>query len=114
MRAAEDKYRAREKALQAQLRDTQEKLATIKPADDGSGTVQLTPEQAKSVEQFQAQIISTRAELRQVQLKLGESIAALKNRLVVLDVGVVPAAVAGLAFLLGWLRAQRRQRRAAQ
>jgi ABC-type uncharacterized transport system involved in gliding motility auxiliary subunit len=111
-RDAEEHYRAHEKELQTKLRDTQEKLATIKPQDDGSGEVQLTADQAKAVEQFRTQIVSTRAELRQVQLKLRESIDALKNRLVLEDVGLVPAAVAGIALLLGWLRARRRQRRA--
>jgi len=111
-RDAEEHYRAHEKELQAKLRDTQAKLATIKPQDDGSGEVQLTAEQSKAMDQFRAQIVSTRGELRQVQLKLRESIDALKNRLVLLDVGLVPALVAGVAVLLGWWRAKSRQRRA--
>jgi ABC-type uncharacterized transport system involved in gliding motility auxiliary subunit len=111
-RDAEEHYRAHEKELQAKLRDTQQKLANIKPADDGTGEVQLTAEQTKAVEQLNAQSVATRVELRQVQLKLRESIDALKNRLVVLDVGLVPLVVAGAALLLGWLRGRARTRRA--
>jgi ABC-type uncharacterized transport system involved in gliding motility auxiliary subunit len=112
-RDADDKYRVQEKALQDRLRETQEKLATIKPQDDSSGDIQLTADQQKSIDQLRTTMVATRAELRGVQLKLRESIDALKNRLVFLDVVLVPAAIAVIALLMGRWRAQARSRRTA-
>jgi ABC-type uncharacterized transport system involved in gliding motility auxiliary subunit len=108
-RAADDKYHAREKELQDRLKDAQEKLASVKPAEDANGDVALTPDQQKAVDQFRTQIVSTRTELRQVQLALRQNIDALKNKLVLLDIGLMPTGVAGLALVLGYLRARRRQ-----
>ena len=112
-RTAEDRYRAHEKELQDKLKESQSKLASIKPPDDSSGDVQLTPEQQKTVEQVRGEIISTRGELRQVQLALRQNIDRLKNRLVLLDVGLVPAGVAVAALIVGLLRIRRRRQRPA-
>jgi ABC-type uncharacterized transport system involved in gliding motility auxiliary subunit len=108
-RDADTKYEAQEKDLQTKLKDTQKKLASIKAPDDSSGAVELTPDQAKAVEQFQNEIVQTRGELRRVQLALRENIDRLKNRLVIEDVALVPALVAGAAVLLGMLRLRRRR-----
>jgi len=111
-RAADDRYRTHEKELEDKLAQTQQKLASIKPADDANGDVALTPEQQKAVDQFRNEIISTRTELRQVQLALRENIDRLKNRLVIFDVVLVPVLVAAFAVFIGFLRVRRRQRRA--
>jgi ABC-type uncharacterized transport system involved in gliding motility auxiliary subunit len=113
-RAADDRYRAREKALQAQLAEAQQKLAGIKPAEDENGDVALTAEQQKTVDQVRAEIISTRTELRGVQLRLRENIDRLKNKLVFFDVALVPLLVAGFAIFIGVARVRRRAERAAQ
>jgi ABC-type uncharacterized transport system involved in gliding motility auxiliary subunit len=112
-RTADDRYRTHEKDLQDKLKDSQAKLASIKPPDDASGDVQLTPDQEKTVEQVRSQIISTRGELRQVQLALRQNIDRLKNRLVLIDVGLVPAGVAVVALIVGLLRIRRRRQRPA-
>jgi len=112
-RTADDRYRTHEKELQDKLKQSQAKLASIKPPDDASGDVQLTPEQLKTVEQVRSEIISTRSELRQVQLALRQNIDRLKNRLVLLDVGLVPAGVAIVALIVGLLRVRRRRQRPA-
>ncbi len=110
--AADDRYRTHEKELEGRLQEAQQKLASIKPADDSSGDVTLTPDQQKTVDQFRAEIVATRTELRQVQLALREHIDRLKNKLVFFDVVLMPLLVAGLAVLIGVLRVRRRQRRA--
>lgn len=112
-RDADDRYRAHEKELQQKLRDTQEKLASIRPAQESDGEVQLTPEQQKTVENFRAEIVRTRSELRSVQLALRQGIDALKNRLVLLDVALVPALVALVAIAVGTTRVRRRRQRTA-
>lgn len=112
-RDADDRYRAHEKELQDRLKDTQTKLASIKPASDDTGDVQLTPDQQKAVDQFRTQIVQTRAELRQVQLHLRENIDRLKNWLVLITIGVVPAAVAAAAVAVGLIRLRRRRQSTA-
>jgi ABC-type uncharacterized transport system involved in gliding motility auxiliary subunit len=111
-RLADDRYRAQENDLQGRLKDTQAKLASIKPPDDASDSVQLTPDQAKAVDQFRSQIVQTRGELRHVQAALRENIDRLKNRLVLSNVVLVPACVAAAAMIMGLLRIRRRRRRA--
>jgi ABC-type uncharacterized transport system involved in gliding motility auxiliary subunit len=110
--AADDRYRTREKELEGRLQEAQQKLASIKPADDSNGDVTLTPDQQKTVDQFRAEIVATRTELRQVQLALREHIDRLKNKLVFLDVVLMPLLVAFLAVVIGVVRVRRRQRRA--
>ena len=112
-RTADDRYRAHEKELQDKLKASQSKLASIKPPDDASGDVQLTADQQKTVDQVRSEIISTRGELRQVQLALRQNIDRVKNRLVLLDVGLVPAGVAAVALIVGFLRLRRRRQRPA-
>jgi ABC-type uncharacterized transport system involved in gliding motility auxiliary subunit len=111
-RAADERYRTHEKELETKLQDTQQKLASIKPADAAAGDVTLTADQQKAVDQFRAQIVATRAELRQVQLRLRENIDGLKNLLVFFDVVLVPLLVAAAAIIVGIVRLRRRQRRA--
>jgi ABC-type uncharacterized transport system involved in gliding motility auxiliary subunit len=112
-RAADDRYRTHEKELETKLQEAQQKLASIKPADDTGSDVALTPEQQKTVDQVRSEIISTRTELRQVQLALRENIDTLKNQLVFFNVVLVPLLVALVAVFIGVLRVRRRQRRAA-
>jgi ABC-type uncharacterized transport system involved in gliding motility auxiliary subunit len=112
-RDADDRYRAHEKELRDKLKATEAKLATIKAPDESSGEVQLTSEQQKAVSQFQNEIVQTRGELRQVQLALRENIDRLKDRLVLLDVGLVPAGVAAAAVIVGILRVRRRRAKPA-
>ena len=107
---AQDRYQAQEKALQDQLKETEAKLAGISGEEDASGDVKLTPDQQKAIDQFRVQIIQTRTELRKVQLALRQNIDALKEELVLVDVGVVPFGVAVIAIVIGIVRARRRRR----
>lgn len=112
-REAQDRYQSREKELQTQLQETEAKLQGIKPEEDDSGAVQLTADQQKAVSQFNAQIIQTRTELRQVRLALTQNINRLKGLLALFDIGLVPLLVAIAAVIVGLIRVRRRQRRAS-
>lgn len=110
---AEDRYQAQEKELQDKLKDTESKLAGIKPQQGPDGKDVVTPEEQQTIDQFRATIIQTRQQLRQVQLALRQEIDALKEKLVILDVVAVPLGVAVVALILGYLRIRRRKQRAA-
>jgi ABC-type uncharacterized transport system involved in gliding motility auxiliary subunit len=112
-RQAEDSYRAKEKELEDKLRETQSKLAELRTTKGADGKDQpLTAEQQQSINDLSATLISTRSQLRQVQLALRQDIDRLKGTLVGFDVALVPVVVALLALGLGLVRAQRRKRRA--
>jgi hypothetical protein len=72
----------------------------------------LSPEQEKAVEQFRADMLATRRELRNVRGAQRQDIEWLKAVLEFCDIALVPILVAVAAIVLGALR-RRRWRRAA-
>jgi ABC-type uncharacterized transport system involved in gliding motility auxiliary subunit len=106
---AQDRYQAEQKALQDKLKGAESTLAQLASKDNGD-QAQLTPAEQQSVDQMRTTIIQTRQQLRHVQLALRQDIDALKLRLVLLDVGLIPLCVAVAALVLSALRARRRKR----
>jgi gliding motility-associatede transport system auxiliary component len=112
-READDRYAAERAALERKLQQTQAKLrayTTGEPADAGTA---LAPEQAKAVEEFRADLLTTRRQLRSVQAALRRDISALKMILEFCDIALVPILVAAAAIVLGLLRLRRWRRRHA-
>ena len=85
-------------------------FTTGEPADANAA---LAPEQAKAVEQFRADLLKTRRQLRAVQAALRQDIGALKMILEFCDIALVPILVAAVAIVLGLLRRKRWRRRYA-
>jgi ABC-type uncharacterized transport system involved in gliding motility auxiliary subunit len=103
---AESKFSAEEQKLTAQLQETEQKLLKLPKAAEGSADL-LTPEQAKTIAEFQGQVMKIRAQLRDVQFRLNRDVDNLKNLVIALDVGAVPVAVGALALALGLFRPRR-------
>ena len=61
---AELKYRAKERELESNLRDIEGKIKDIR-TDEKSGNVVLTTQQQEDIKEFQSEMLSIRAELRQ-------------------------------------------------
>lgn len=112
-RAADDQYAARQRALEDKLKQTEAKLRSLTSGDAGSAPAQLSPEQAKTIEQFRADMLATRQQLRAVQADLRRDIGRLKTVLEFCDIALVPILVAAAAIVLGALRLKRRRRRPA-
>jgi len=108
-REAEQRFAAREQALNEQLRQTERKLSELQSKKDTASSLILSPEQSAEIENFQKERLATRKALRDVQYDLRRDIERLETWIKVVNIGLVPAllCVAALA-LLGW----RRQRRA--
>ncbi len=70
--------------------------------------------QSKAIEEFRADIVQTRRQLRDVQAALRSDIRRLKAGLEFLDIALIPIIVAALAIILGALRLKRRRRRTAE
>ena len=109
-RDADQQYRAREQALNAKLTELQNQLKNIEEKADGA-TVVLTDEEEKAIENFRAEMIAVRQELRAVKL-------ALKRDIDQLDAGLKLANIAAVPLLIGFgglgvLAFRRRRRRGA-
>jgi ABC-type uncharacterized transport system involved in gliding motility auxiliary subunit len=108
---AQARYSAEERALQARLKDTQAKLAGLTGKDQASAPASLSAEQTKAIEEFRADMVQTRRQLRDVQAALRSDIGRLKTGLEFLDIALIPIIVAAAAIVLGALRLRRRSRR---
>jgi ABC-type uncharacterized transport system involved in gliding motility auxiliary subunit len=113
-RDAQERYSAEERALQEKLKDTQAKLADLTGKDQANAPTTLSPEQTKTIEEFRANILQTRRQLRDVQSALRSDIGRLRHWLEFLDIALIPIIVAAVAIFLGVVRLKRRSRRAAE
>jgi ABC-type uncharacterized transport system involved in gliding motility auxiliary subunit len=109
-RAAEDSFRAKEKELQDKLKDTEKKLKDLQTKEQGQGQVVLTPEQQLAIENFRAEMLATRKELRDVQGALRQDIENLQAMLQFANIGLIPILVAMIAVAIGLWRMNRRAR----
>lgn len=108
---AQARYSDKERALQAKLKDTQAKLASLTGKDQANTPASLSAEQTKAIEEFRADMVQTRRQLRDVQAALRSNIGRLKSGLEFLDIALIPIIVAAAAIVLGALRLRRRSRR---
>jgi ABC-type uncharacterized transport system involved in gliding motility auxiliary subunit len=113
-READDRYAAERAALEHRLQQTQAQLRAYTKGAPANANAPLAPEQAKAVEQFRADLLKTRRQLRAVQAALRQDIGTLKMILEFCDIALVPILVAAVAVVLGLLRLKRwRHRHAA-
>jgi ABC-type uncharacterized transport system involved in gliding motility auxiliary subunit len=112
--AAEDRFRAKEQELEAELRATEEKLTKLESGRNEQSALLLTPEQQTELERFQQERARIRKDLRDVRLNLEQDIKGLGTLLKVVNILVVPALVAVIAMLIAVLRKRRRKGARAQ
>ena len=113
-RDAQARYSAEEQALQQKLKATEAKLANLTGKDQSESAAALSPDQAKAIDQFRADAVQIRRQLRDVQAALRSDIQRLKGGLEFLDIALIPIIVAAVAVILGVVRLRRRGRRAAE
>ncbi len=109
---ADDQFRAKERELEQQLRETEEKLTALQSRRNDKSALILSPEQEKELDNFQNEKLRIRKELRAVRAGLDKDIKRLGNELKIINIIVVPVLFAALALLVGMWR--RRQRPAAE
>src|SRR5271166_4937099 len=113
-REAQARYSTEERALQEKLKETQAKLANLTGKDQANAPATLSPEQTKAVEEFRAEMVQTRRQLRDVQAALRSNIRRLKAGLEFVDIALIPIIVAAVAVFLGAVRLKRRHRRTVE
>jgi len=110
-KTAETKFRDRENELQERIKEIEGKLNEIQTQRDetGKASLFLTPEQEKAIEDYQAERVNARKELRNVRFELQKDIESLGNTVKVVNIGAIPIAVALFAVVLGVVRINRRR-----
>jgi ABC-type uncharacterized transport system involved in gliding motility auxiliary subunit len=107
-RSADARYGAKDKELEQQLQQTEEKLSKLQAAQPNAGEAILTAEQAQEIDRFQQEAVRIRKERRAVKAGLNADIKSLGMRIKVVNVLLVPALCGLLALLVhAWHRRRR-------
>ncbi|WP_129777220.1 GldG family protein [Peristeroidobacter soli] len=114
-RQAGDQLRAKEKELDQELKDTEQKLTALEGGRGGhQAGLSLSPEQEAELERFQHERVRIRKELRETRRSLDIEIEKLGTRLKVINIALVPLLLAlGAIFLEITRRRRLRAGRAA-
>jgi ABC-type uncharacterized transport system involved in gliding motility auxiliary subunit len=104
---AEASYRSKIQQLEANLRDTQMKLAELQRTKDGGQKFILSPEQQQEIANFRKTEADVRKQLKDVRRSLRAEIDSLQNRIQLLNIAAMPAAVAIGGLGIGFLRRRR-------
>jgi len=110
---AEFKYRSKEQELLAQIQETEQNILKLQDDEQQSGVI-LTAEQQTEIENFRADMIGLRQELRGVQRSLRQDIDALDTRLKFMNIWAIPLIIALIAIGLATFRQMRSWRFAAR
>jgi ABC-type uncharacterized transport system involved in gliding motility auxiliary subunit len=107
---AEQKFREKEKELQARLEETEKKITELQSQkQQGDNTIILSVEQQREIENFRQEKIKIRKELRNVQHELRKDIENLENRMKFLNIGLIPLLIGVGGFGLSFYRNRRKR-----
>mgnify|MGYP003333868589 CR=1 FL=1 len=87
---ADVQFRATEQRLQAELRDTEQKLGELQAARKDQSSLMMSPEQQAEVQKFLDAQVRIRQELRNVRRNLDRDIDNLGTTLKILNIALVP------------------------
>ena len=104
-RQADEKFKAKQIELQAELEDTEKRLTALKQGAQGRSR---TAAQKEAVEQFTQRKLAIRGELRAVQRSLDADIEQLSMQLKFIDILLMPIVVVLVGLLYGLWRMRRR------
>jgi ABC-type uncharacterized transport system involved in gliding motility auxiliary subunit len=105
---ADVQFRATEQRLQAELRDTEQKLGELQAARKDQSSLMMSPEQQAEVQKFLDAQVRIRQELRNVRRNLDRDIDNLGTTLKILNIALVPILLTALA--LGAVVVKRRRK----
>ena len=93
------------------MRETEKKLTELQSQgqEQSGGRTILSKAQQEAIDQFRADLLATRKELRDVQQNLRSDIQRLEGWLKFLNIGLIPILVAVVAVIVGLARTRRRR-----
>lgn len=109
-REAEAEYRATEQELRTKLEATQQNLRELQTDVGEDGGVILTDEQKAAIDNFTAEVLEIRRQLRDVQGALREDIETLEGWLKFINIALIPILIALIAIALAMWQRRRRSR----
>jgi ABC-type uncharacterized transport system involved in gliding motility auxiliary subunit len=110
---AEFKFRAKEQELLTRIQETQAKIQSLQEDEQQSGVI-LTAEQQSEIEDFRAEVIGLRQELRGVQRALRQDVERLDSRIKFINIWAVPLLIGLFAIGLAFWRQRRAMHYAAR
>ena len=111
-RDAERRFLERERVIRAELSEAQAELAELESRAPSEGGKLLGPEQRGALDRVRGEIRAIRRALGDVQRELHRDTERLEARVKLINIGLVPVAVAIVAPLVAGIRVRRRRRRA--
>ena len=106
-RDAERRYREKEQALTAKLKELQDQLAQLERVGEGE-TIILTDKEREAIERFRSEMLAVRRDLREVKRALREDIDRLDAWLKFANIGAVPLLLGVGATCWALLRRRRK------
>jgi ABC-type uncharacterized transport system involved in gliding motility auxiliary subunit len=106
-RQAGDQLRAKEKELDQELKDTEQKLSALEAGRGNQASFAISPEQEAELERFQQERVRIRKELRDTRRSLDVEIEKLGTRLKAINIALVPSLIAIGAIFLAVVRRRR-------
>lgn len=107
-RQAQERLQQKEQVLQARLAATEEQLFALQQASDPEQDLGLTAEQQATMEQYLAEKLTIRKELREVRYQLNADIESLGTKLKFFNIGIMPILLTFMLIMLGLSRRIRR------
>jgi ABC-type uncharacterized transport system involved in gliding motility auxiliary subunit len=105
-RNAEQRYREKEQALTAKLKEVQDQLSKLESTNEGGNAI-LSESDRQAVEKFRGDMLAIRRELREVKRALREDIDRLDGWLKFTNIALVPRLI-GFGGI-GWAAMRRRR-----
>jgi ABC-type uncharacterized transport system involved in gliding motility auxiliary subunit len=105
-RNAEQRYREKEQALTAKLKEVQDQLSKLESTNEGGNAI-LSESDRQAVEKFRGDMLAIRRELREVKRALREDIDRLDGWLKFTNIALVPLLI-GFGGI-GWAAMRRRR-----
>ncbi len=106
-RDAERRFRDKEAALTAKLKEVQDQLSKLEKAGEGENVV-LSDKDRQAIDKFRAELLVTRRELREVKRELRKDIDQLDGTLKFVNIAGVPLLI-GIGGI-GWAAYRRRRK----
>ena len=105
---AEEQFRLTEDQLQQELSRTESRLAELQESREDVYALGFTPEQEAELEQFTAERLRIRRELREVRRNLDASIQSLGAALKIINIGLIPVLIGLGGLAVAILRRRKR------
>ena len=98
-RKANEKFLSKEQALAEKLGKMETKIQELTKNNKSENDV-LSPETIKAIEGFKTEMMSTRAELRNVKFNLRSDVENLKSWIMFINIGLLPTMIAAMALFI--------------